>query len=239
MKKTKPVKETPMSTTKPGPVIPAHYAEALGDQDPIIVMATTPDRLRKLLRGLDESQLAKRPLPGKWSVKEIVAHLADGEVILGSRYRFVAAQEKPALVGYDQDAFVAMLGVENTTAADLLDDFALARAVNLGLLDRLPTGSLERVGVHSERGEESILAMLHMYAGHDIHHLRQIETICVGLFGAAKRRKAVKKKRAAKAAKPAVKAAAKPAKKAAKPVKPAARPAKKAVKPATKAGKKK
>ncbi len=216
-----------MSTTKPGPVIPAHYAEALGDQDPIIVMATTPDRLRKALRGLTEAQLARRPLPEKWSVKEIVAHLADGEVILGSRYRFVAAQEKPALVGYDQDAFVAMLGVENTTAADLLDDFALARAVNLGLLDRLPTGSLDRVGLHSERGEESILAMLHMYAGHDLHHLRQIETICVGLFGGSKKRKAAPKKKAAKTA-------AKPARKAGKPAPKKAVKAKKAVKKAAK-----
>ena len=216
-----------MSTTKPGPVVPAHYAEALGDQDPILVMATTPDRLRKALKGLTEAQLAKRPLPGKWSIKEIVAHLADSEVILGSRYRLVAAHDRPVLVGYDQDAFVVMLGVENTTTNDLLDDFALARAVNLGLLDRLPTGSFERVGLHSERGEESILKMLQMYAGHDLHHLRQVETLRVGLFGAPKKGKAARKK--------ARKTAAKPAKKAAKPV---AKPAKKSAKPAKKAARK-
>lgn len=221
-----------MSTTKPGPVIPAHYAEALGGQDPILVMATTPDRLRKMLRGLTEAQLAKRPLPGKWSIKEIVAHLADGEMILGSRYRFVAAQDRPVIIGYDQDAFVVMLGVANTTTADLVDDFALARAVNLGLLDRLPTESLDRVGIHAERGEESILKMLHMYAGHDVHHLRQIETLRIGLFGAPKKRKAPKKKAAKAAARPAKnapKATAKPAKKAAKTAK---KPAKKTAKKA-------
>jgi hypothetical protein len=222
------MKEDFMSTKKPGPVNLAHYAAALADQDPIIVMATTPDRLRKILRGLTDAQLSTRPLPGKWSIKEIVAHLADGEVILGSRYRLVAAQDRPTLVGYDQDAFVAMLGAEHASTADLLDDFALARAVNLGLLERLPTDSLDRVGLHLERGEESILTMLHMYAGHDVHHLRQIETICVGLFGTSRKKKAPKKK--------AAKAAVKPAKKVAKA---AAKPAKKAAKPAKKAAKKK
>jgi DinB superfamily len=221
------VKEDLMSTTKPGPVISAPYAEALGDQDPIIVMATTPDRLRKAVRGLTEAQLAKRPLPGKWSIKEIVAHLADGEMILGSRYRFVAAHERPVIIGYDQDAFVVMLGVGNTTTADLLDDFALARAVNLGLLDRLPAESFDRIGIHSERGEESILKMLHMVAGHDVHHLRQIETIRVGLFGAPKRRKAAPKKPKAAARKPVKKTARKTAKKAAKAVRPAKKAGKK------------
>ena len=222
-----------MSTKKPGPVVPSLYAEALGGLDPILVMATTPDRLRKALKGLSEKQLEKRPLPGKWSIKEIVAHLADGEVILGSRYRLVAAHDRPALVGYDQDSFVLMLGVDNTTTVDLLDDFSLARAVNLGLLQRLPTGSLERVGLHSERGEESILKMLAMYAGHDLHHLRQIETIRIGLFGAPKKGKGGKKKAARAAAKAAKQA--KPAPK--KAAGPASRPAKKAVKPAVKASK--
>jgi hypothetical protein len=195
-------------------------------------MATTPDRLRKAVKGLTEKQLEKQPLPGKWSIKEIVAHLADSEVILGSRYRLVAAHDRPVLVGYDQDAFVLMLGVANTTTADLLDDFALARAVNLGLLDRLPTESLVRVGLHSERGEESILTMIEMYAGHDLHHLRQVEILRVGLFGAPKKGKGGKKARKS-AAKPAKKVA-KPVAKAAKPVKKGAKPVKKAVKPAKK-----
>ncbi len=164
----------------------------------MIVMSETPDRLRKLVKGLTEKQLATSPAPGKWSIKQIVAHLADGEVVLGWRYRVVAAHEKPPIQGYDQDLFVARLGVENTTTLDLLDDFALARAVNLGLLDRLPAEALDRVGLHSERGEESIRKLIAMYAGHDRHHLGQIETIRVGLFP--------ERKKAARRAKPAAKA---------------------------------
>ncbi len=171
-----------MAAGRPGPVIPEKYAQALGGDDPVEVMAESPGRLKSLARGLTEKQLSKKPAPGKWSIKEIIAHLADGEVILGSRYRFIAAHDRPPIVGYDQDAFVAKLGVANTTAADLIDDFAMARAVNLGLLDRLTEAEWDRVGIHAERGEESIRKIVFMYAGHDRHHIRQVETIRTGLF---------------------------------------------------------
>lgn len=208
-----------------GPVIPERYRAALGDDDPLFAMAEAPERLRKLVRGLTEEQLSKAPAPGKWSIKQIVAHLADGEVILGSRYRFAAAHEKPAIAGYDQDLFVERLGVENTTTEELLADFELARAVNLGLLQRLPEGAFERVGIHAERGEESIAKMVAMYAGHDRVHLAQVETIRVGLFPAA-----------GKAARKPSKKKAKPAKKAARSKPARSKPANKGAKGAAKKG---
>lgn len=185
-----------MAAGAPGPAVPSRYAAALGDDDPIGVMAETPDRVRKLLRGLSEKQLRARPAPGKWSIQEIVAHLADGEVILGSRYRFIAAHDRPPLMGYDQDAFVQRLGPLNARAADLADDFAMARAVNLGLLERLPKEAWDRVGLHAERGEESIRSSVAMYAGHDRIHLGQIETIRTGLFPKAGKKRPVRKKAA-------------------------------------------
>jgi hypothetical protein len=184
-----------MATGRPGPVVPETYARALGREDPFAVMASTPDRLRRLLKGLTERQLSHKPAPGKWCIKEIVAHLADGEVILGSRYRFVAAHDRPTLAGYDQDAFAGKLGPLNAKTADLLDDFAMARAVNLGLFERLPPGAFDRVGLHAERGEESIRFMVAMYAGHDRHHLAQIETIITGLFPKKAKRKTKKASR--------------------------------------------
>lgn len=146
------------------------------------------------MRGLTERQLATRPAPGKWSIREIVAHLADSEVVLGSRYRFIAAMDRPPLPGYDQDAFVANLGVHNATTADLLDDFAMARAVNIGLLERVGDAAWGRVGLHAERGEESLGRLVTMSAGHDRVHLSQVETIRTGLFPRAGR-KAAKRKR--------------------------------------------
>src|SRR5512140_2509928 len=197
--------------------IPPRYAEALGEDDAIEVMATSPDVIRKIIAGLSDAQLAKKPAEGKWSIKEIIGHLADGEVILGSRFRMIGAHDKPPIAGYDQEAFVANLGVLSAKAIDLLDDFAMARAVNLGLLERLPEEGWHRVGIHSERGEESIAMLVMMYAGHDRNHIRQIETIRVGLFPNVKAKTKAKAKAKAKAKKSAPKKSAKkaaPAKKA-------------------------
>ena len=69
--------------TKPGPVIPERYRQALGDSDPLELQRGAPSRLRRLVAGLSEDQLSTHPAPGKWSIKEVVAHLADGEVING------------------------------------------------------------------------------------------------------------------------------------------------------------
>src|SRR5450759_4106967 len=182
-----------MAAGSPGPVVQPRYAAALGDADPVSVMAETPDRVRRLIRGLTERQLETKPAPGKWCIKEIVAHLADGEVILGSRYRFIGADDQPPLPGYDQDAFVERLGPMNAKAADLADDFAMARAVNLGLLERLPEAAWDRVGLHAERGEESIRSLVTTYAGHDRIHLSQIETIRTGLFPKVGRKRAAKR----------------------------------------------
>ena len=176
-----------------GPVIPERYRAALGDDDPFLAMFEAPQALRKLLKGLTEKQLSRRPAPGKWSIKEIVAHLADGEVILGSRYRLVAAHERPAIAAYDQDLFVERLGADAASTEELVADFEMARAVNLGLLVRLPDEAFARVGIHSERGEESLGTMVAMYAGHDRVHLDQIETIRTGLFPPKKARKATAK----------------------------------------------
>lgn len=210
-----------------GPVMLDRYRDAIGQDDPFLVMSDTPQKLRRLLRGLTEKQLSRPPAPGKWSIKQIIAHLADGEVILGSRYRLIAAHDRPAIQGYDQDLFVEMLGLENATTEELLYDFEMARAVNIGLLVRLPEEAFDRVGIHSERGEESIETIVTNYAGHDRVHLAQVETIRTGLFPpkkaakkkaakkpAAKAAKVVKAPKAKLAPKPKGKAAAKPAPKA-------------------------
>jgi hypothetical protein len=163
-----------MTAGNPGPVLPDRYAAALGGVDPIESMRKAPKRLKKLLKGVSEKRLKARPAESKWSVKEIIAHLADGEVMLGSRFRLVAAMDRPPLLGYDQDAYVERLAIEKARTEDLLEDFAAVRKANVRLLERLPSEALSRVGLHSERGEESLADMLVMYAGHDHVHEEQI-----------------------------------------------------------------
>jgi uncharacterized damage-inducible protein DinB len=166
-----------MVAGKPGPVVPERYVKALAGDDPIESQRKAPKRIKKLLRGLSEKELARRPAEGKWSIKEVIAHLADGEVILGSRLRFVAAMDRPPILGYDQDAFVERLGIERVKTSQLFDAFAAVRSANVGLMQRLADEAWQRIGMHSERGEESIETMIVMYAGHDRIHEDQIEAI--------------------------------------------------------------
>lgn len=166
-----------MVAGNPGPVVPERYVKALDGADPVESQRKAPKRIKKLLRGLSEKELAKRPAEGKWSIKEVIAHLADGEVILGSRLRFVAAMERPPILGYDQDAFVERLGIERVKTEELFDAFAAVRSANVCLMKRLAEDDWQRIGLHSERGEESIETMIVMYAGHDRIHEAQIESI--------------------------------------------------------------
>ena len=181
--------------SRAAPCADDRYARALGGDDPLESQRKAPKRIAKLLKGLSEKQLARRPAPDKWSIKEVVAHLADGEIVLGSRLRFVAAQDRPLLPGYDQDRFVAGLGIERVSTEDLLEAFVAARALNVGLLRRLPKEAFQRVGLHAERGEESIATMVAMYAGHDRIHEQQIAAAREALRAAKARKKKRKKDR--------------------------------------------
>jgi len=182
-----------MADAQARPVVPTRYTEALQGADPIESLRKAPKRFKKLLKGLSEKQLAKRPSEGRWSIKEVIAHLADGEVISGSRLRFVAAQSKPTLIGYDQDLFVANLGAERVKTKALFEAFESARALNVALLARLPEGALARVGLHSERGEESLEMMVSMYAGHDLVHERQILSAREAILASKSEKKEKKK----------------------------------------------
>jgi hypothetical protein len=166
--------ETDVSRRYPPPVLAERYLQALGSDDPIEALRAAPARLRDLAGGLSRSELRAAPAPGKWSVHQVLAHLADGEIVLGARMRFVAAMDRPVLVGYDQDAFVAALGYDEVESEELVEAFAQVRALNVALLERLPDAAFARVGLHSERGEESLSTLVHLYAGHDRVHQQQI-----------------------------------------------------------------
>jgi hypothetical protein len=146
-------------------VVPARYIQALGDADPFERQRKSPKRLKKLLKGLSEKQLARRPAPDNWSIKEVIAHLADGEVVMGARIRFVAAQDRPPLPGYDQDLFVQNLGIDKSRIDTSCSKRSRWRASSTCNSSRACPSALDRIGLHGERGEESIRTMITMYAG--------------------------------------------------------------------------
>lgn len=182
-----------MTDTIPRSTVPQRYLEALGGVDPIEAQRKAPKRVKKLVKGLSEKQLSKRPGDGQWSIKEIIGHLVDSEFVNGTRVRFIAAHDRPAIPSYDENLFAARLGNERARTKDLLEAFAAVRAANLGLLERLPKGAMDRVGIHSERGEESIRTIVAIFAGHDHIHERQIERVREFLKAAKKAKKAVRK----------------------------------------------
>ena len=149
----------------------------LGDRDPVEVQARTPADLRSAVAELTPAQLDQPEAPGKWSVAQVVRHLADSEAVCGWRLRLVLAHDRPAITGYDQDAFVARLSGAYPDVAAAIACLAAMRAAHVALLRSLQPADWDRVGVHVERGPESVRHMAKLYAGHDLVHLAQIARI--------------------------------------------------------------
>jgi hypothetical protein len=89
----------------------------------------------------------------------------------------VMAQDRPAIAGYDQDLWAARLRYDEADPSQAIREFTLLRQANLRLLSRASSDDLARVGIHAERGEESVAHMIRLYAGHDVLHLKQVERI--------------------------------------------------------------
>jgi tRNA-binding EMAP/Myf-like protein len=159
-----------------------------GDGDPVDILAATPSRLAGLLAGRGAGDLQQSPAPGRWSVAQIVSHLADSDLVVAYRIRQILAAPGTPIQAYDQDAWVAAQNAEASDAFESLAMFAATRAATLRLFRRLTAQERGRVGMHSERGEESIAQLITLQAGHDRNHLAQIERLVANtprLFTAA------------------------------------------------------
>jgi hypothetical protein len=159
----------------------AQYAAAilglLGAQDPIIVLRLTPAAAAGAVTGLTSAQMQTPEGPGKWSIAQVLRHLADSDVVWGWRMRLILAQDRPAITGFDQDLWAERLQYADADPAESLDTLRVLRRDNLRLIERATPQDLQRVGLHSERGEESVGYLVRLFAGHDLLHLRQIDRI--------------------------------------------------------------
>ncbi len=127
--------------------------------------------------GAAGSELDYVPGPGKWSVRQILCHVADAEVVAGERFRRIIAEDDAALVAYDQDAWARNLDYNRRRIAQALETFRHIRAENYELLKNLPAEAFERKGIHSVRGPVSLLEMLRIYARHAEQHSEQIRAV--------------------------------------------------------------
>ncbi|WP_412070327.1 DinB family protein [Rubrivirga sp. IMCC43871] len=151
-----------------------HVRSLVGGRDPLELLATAPERVARAVAGLSEDAARETPSEGAWSVLQIVRHLADSEIVYGYRIRLIVAADRPAIPGYDQDAWADSLAYHRGTVADALADYADARRVTLALLHALPDDAWDRFGIHSERGHESVRDIATLLAGHDLNHQGQI-----------------------------------------------------------------
>jgi len=167
------ITETPQDYT-------ARILSNVRDKDPWSVLASTAGRLRELIAGRTREELARTADPSIWSVVQILAHLADSEIVGAWRFRSVLAADGVPLQAYDQNAWANTFRYADTDPFASLQLFEVNRTATLSLLDREDPSLHANHGLHAERGKETIEHLVRLYAGHDLNHLAQVERLLQG-----------------------------------------------------------
>ena len=153
------------------------YAGALGAREPVEVIASTPEKLGVLLGGLSAEQVERRPAPGKWCVREIMAHLTDCEIAFSFRLRQGVAGVE-TVQPFDQDDWARSYGAYSFPAA--LSAHRALRAWNVAFIRSLTEEQRARTLMHPERGAMTVGSIVETMAGHDRHHLAGLEKMLAG-----------------------------------------------------------
>jgi len=144
------------------------------------VLASTPKQLSSLLKGVPKTKLTKRQVKDKWSIAEILGHIADTEIVCSFRIRLILGSNGTPIQGFDQDVWAQYSNYKKQDPAVSLEAYQINRLRNIHLLKSLPREMWDNYGMHSERGKESVTRVAEMLAGHDINHLSQIRMMIKG-----------------------------------------------------------
>jgi len=150
-------------------------------KDALKVQKSTAGRLKKAIRGLNAKQLRWRPEPEKWSIAEIVAHLADAEIVASWRLRSVVGENGITIQPFDQNVWTSVFEYNKRDVKLSLETFRILRENNIAMLKALPPDAWQNYGMHLERGMESVAHLTRMFAGHDTNHALQVEGIAAQL----------------------------------------------------------
>ena len=163
------------------PETPQEYTQRMlghsQGKDPLRLQQAAPRKFAALAKGLSKKQLARRPAPGKWSISEILAHMADAELVIGYRIRLILAANGTVIQAFDQDAWAETFSYSRCDPKVSLETFRALRESNLRLLSSVPKQLWKNYGEHSERGREAVDHIVKLIAGHDLNHLQQVERI--------------------------------------------------------------
>jgi DinB superfamily len=152
----------------------AGYVEG---KDVVALQREAPNTIARLIDGVPVRMLRERPNPGKWSIVEIIAHLAEDELTSSWRYRQMIECDGQTLPGFDQELWARLGNYRSWDVRDALEMFRLLREANLRMLERLTPDQWEHSGNHTERGKMTVLELARHMAAHDINHIKQIEAL--------------------------------------------------------------
>jgi len=162
------MQETPQQYTK-------RVLGYIEGKKPMDILSATPGKIDRLVDGVPAETLSRRPATDKWSVTEILAHLADSEIVYGFRIRLILEGGSPPIQGIDQDAWARFSDYATHDPALSREAFRITRERTMRLLKILPRQSWDLYGMHSERGKETVTRVVEMLAGHDLNHVMQIQ----------------------------------------------------------------
>jgi hypothetical protein len=151
------------------------YAKYLGEQQPLAVIAATPEKLKALTEKIGPEKITESAAPGKWSAREILCHLADCEIAFGFRLRQTLAEDNHTIQPFDQEKWAAPYA--DLSASDALAAFAAVRHWNHLLIDGALEEFAEKAVTHPERGAMTFATIVETMAGHDLNHIAQLEQI--------------------------------------------------------------
>lgn len=155
--------------------------------DPFRVYRGTPAALERLTRGLSARQLRLTTRERRWSIAQILHHLADSEIVMGYRYRKALAESGTDLQPFDEKLWARHLRYSGSDPRSKLSLFVALRRDHIRMLSRLPAREWRRFGIHAERGKETVERMMQMMAGHDLNHRAQISALRSAALGKAKK----------------------------------------------------
>jgi DinB superfamily len=146
-------------------------------KNPLAMQSEAPQLLAELISGVDDATLQARPAPEKWSVIEIIAHMAEDELTTTWRYRQMIENPGVTLAGFDQDLWARLGNYRSWTPGEALGMFGLLREANLRMLRYLTPQQWDLHGMHAERGPITVRDLARHMAGHDCNHIDQIRSI--------------------------------------------------------------
>ena len=146
------------------------YVGLVPESDVMPILRAQSDEIRRIAAGLAPERETYRYAPGKWSVRDILGHIADGERVFGYRALCISRGDQASLPGFDQDDYVATANFDSWTAAELAEDFARLRASNLALFEHLTPAQWSQAGLANEK-PVTVRALAFIIAGHTRHHL--------------------------------------------------------------------